>query len=191
MIPSTSYYGPGCYIADTARIGERCSIGANAWIGPGVVVGNDVRIKPGAVIGGHGFGFERHGERWQPKDHPYAVLISDDVYIGANTCIDAGSWRNTMIQTGVRIDNLVHVAHNVIIQPHALVIAGAELSGSVTVGEGAWVGPKACVLQRVIIGSGALVGLGAVVTRDVEPHTTVAGNPARVIDAEQGVREEM
>jgi acetyltransferase-like isoleucine patch superfamily enzyme len=79
----------------------------------------------------------------------------------------------------------------VIVGKRAVVVAQAELSGSVEIGEGAWIGPSACVIQRTKIGAYALVGLGSVVLKDVEPNTTVAGNPARVINDQVGVREVM
>lgn len=173
-------------------VGIGTLIHPSAVIGPNVTIGAGCIIKPGAVIGMDGFGYERDQEgRWVLKAHEFGVVIEDDVHIGANTCIDRGSWRDTRIMNGVRIDNLVHVAHNVMLGPHCVVVAQAELSGSVTVGMGAWIGPKACVKQRVSVGRMALVGMGAVVLEDVAAHTTVVGNPARVINAEVGVRDRM
>jgi UDP-3-O-[3-hydroxymyristoyl] glucosamine N-acyltransferase len=161
-------------------------------MGHDVRVGNDCIIQAGAIIGEDGFGYYRDETgRWVQKDHKWTVVIDSDVHIGANACVDRGSWRDTHIQQGVRIDNLVHIAHNVIIGRNAIVVAGAELSGSVVVGVGAWIGPNACIKERVQIGEYALVGMGAVVTQDVAPNTTVAGNPARVINDQVGVRQEM
>lgn len=189
---SGTTFGPNVAIAQNAIVGEGCNIGANSYIGPWVTIGPGCIIGPGAVIGSPGFGFSRSEEGgWVDKEHRHGVTIGADVHIGANTCIDAGSWRTTLIMDGARIDNLVHIAHNVLVGSRAVIVAQAEVSGSVTIGSEAWIGPCACIIQRVTIGRRALVGMGAVVLQDVAAHTTVAGCPARVIDDTQGVREEM
>lgn len=186
-------FGPGACAHSSANIGTDTRIGAHVWIGPEVRIGTDCFIQAGAVIGENGFGYERNNlfGRWVPKPHEYTVILDDDVHIGANTCIDRGSWRDTHIMRGARIDNLVHIAHNVIVDINAVIVAGAEISGSVRIGLGAWVGPNACIKQGVTIGEGALIGMGAVVLHDVPPNQTWAGNPARCINAELGVREKM
>lgn len=185
-------FGPGACAHRSAQIGIDCRVGAHVWIGPGVTIGNDCIIQAGTVIGEDGFGYERdESGRWVPKAHEFTVVIGDGVHIGANTCIDRGSWKDTVISAGVRIDNHVHVAHNVHILPNAMIVAHAMLGGSVVVEHGAWIGPSASIMQRVTIGAHALVGMGAVVLKDVEPNTTVAGNPARVINEKEGVRARM
>jgi UDP-3-O-[3-hydroxymyristoyl] glucosamine N-acyltransferase len=187
-----THFGPGAYAHETAVIGRNCVLGAHCWVGEGVVLGEGCVIQPGVKLGQDGFGYERDEDgRWVLKAHDFTVRLGDDVHIGANACIDRGSWRDTHIMRGARIDNLVHVAHNAIVGPNAVIVAGAEISGSVLVGAGAWIGPNACIRQRVTIGRAALIGMGAVVLKDVEAHTTVAGNPARVINAEEGVRDRM
>lgn len=172
-------------------VGEDTQVGAHAYIGPDVEIGRGCVIGPGAVIGSQGFGFERNGQGWVRKPENFGVRIGEDVWIGAQTCIDNGSWRHTRILDGCRIDNLVHVAHNVILRKDVIVVAQAMLAGSVEVCDGAWIGPGAQVLQRKLVGARALVGMGAVVVKDVPAATTVAGNPARVINPDMGVREKM
>lgn len=174
-----------------AKIGERVQLGANVYIGPDVTVGNGCVIKSGAVIGHDGFGYTSDDGRWTLRPHQRGVVLEDGVHVGANACIDSGSWRPTHIGRGSKIDNCCHLAHNVVIFEDVIVVAHAMLAGSVTVGSGAWIGPSAAILQRLTIGERALVGMGAVVIRDVPENVTVAGNPARIIDAEQGVREAM
>lgn len=183
---------PSAIVDARARIGNGTIIGPHAVIGPSVQIGASCIIGCGAVIGTDGFGYERDPDgRWLSKPHEFGVLIGDDVHIGANTCVDRGSWRDTQIGRGTRVDNLVHVAHNVWIGEDAIVVAHAMLAGSVTVEAGAWIGPSASVMQRLSVGEGALVGMGAVVLQDVAGATTVVGNPARVINAEVGVRDRM
>jgi UDP-3-O-[3-hydroxymyristoyl] glucosamine N-acyltransferase len=185
-------FHPGAYVDAAAMIGPRTTVGAGAVIGANVTVGADCIIKPGAVIGQDGFGYTQEPDgSWTAKPHEYGVVIEDDVHIGANTCIDRGSWRNTTVQRGARIDNLVHVAHNAQIGRNVVLVAQAEVSGSAIVEDGAWIGPKACVMQRLTVGARALVGMGAVVLKDVPGDQTWAGNPARCLNADVGVRAEM
>jgi UDP-3-O-[3-hydroxymyristoyl] glucosamine N-acyltransferase len=170
---------PGCYVDELALVHPSCVLARNVWIGPHVTIGENCVIGPGAVIGCDGFGYNLDAQRWWKKPESHGVVIGDDVHIGANTCIDRGSYRDTTIGDGTKIDNLVHIAHNCVIGRNCLVIAHAELSGSVEVGDGAWVGPSACVREHLSIGAGALVGLGAVVVKHVQEGQTVIGNPAR------------
>lgn len=180
------------YVDPRASVGERSHIGHGVYIGPGVTIGNDCVIQANAVIGEPGFGYERDADgRWAPKEHYYGVRIEDDVHIGASTNIHRGSWRDTVIRRGARIDALVHVAHNVLIGRNAVIVAQAEISGSVEIGEGAWIGPGARIEQRLTIGAGALVGTGAVIRYDVPADQTWVGVPARCVNAELGVREAM
>lgn len=138
-------------------------------------------IGPGAVIGWTGFGYAWEDERWVQKTHEFGVVIEDGVEIGANTCIDRGSWRDTLIKSGTKVDNLVHVAHNVHVGRNCLLVAHCGLAGSVTLEDEVWVGFGAHVNQRLHVGRYAYVGTGAVVTRDVPAGMVVAGVPARVL----------
>lgn len=167
----------------------RSYISPSAFIGAGVRIGAGCRIGPGAVIGWEGFGYSPDPDGgWKRKPETHSVVIGDNVDIGANTCIDRGSYRDTVIGAGTKVDNLVHIAHNVHVGQDCLIIAGAEVSGSVVIGAGTWVGPNACIKEHLNIGARAMVGIGSVVIRDVPADTTVAGNPARVLNAEVGVR---
>jgi UDP-3-O-[3-hydroxymyristoyl] glucosamine N-acyltransferase LpxD len=174
------------HVHPTAQVHE------TAWIGPDVTVGAYCIIGPGAVIGSTGFGYVHQPDgTWTEKPHDYGVILDAGVHVGANTCIDRGSWRDTRIGAGTRIDNLVHIAHNVRVGRVVCIVAQAMIAGSVEVHDGAWIGPSSSIHQRLTIGPRALVGMGAVVIRDVAADTTVAGVPARVIDSAQGVREQM
>ena len=174
-------------VSPQAFIEEGVSIGAYTVVEPFVVIKRDAVIgehcvlKSGAVIGGDGFGYERCGESYLKIPHVGSVLIGDRVHIGSNTCIDSGVLSPTVIDADVKIDNLVHIAHNCHIKRGALIIACAEVSGSVTVEPYAWVAPNCSIRQKLSIGENALVGLGSVVVRNVEPNTTVIGSPAKNI----------
>lgn len=194
------FVGEGTYISPEAKIDPTASIGCNSsimgevTIGANtvvennvsilnkVVIGNDCLIHSGVVIGSDGFGFA-FGEDGLPikVEHFGGVVIGDRVEIGANTCIDRGTIDNTLIHDDVKIDNLVHIAHNVVLMNGAVVVAGAIVCGSAQLGENSYVAPGGIVKNQLQIGGNALVGLGAVVTKPVDAFSVVAGVPAKEI----------
>ena len=132
-------------------------------------------------IGNAGFGFFRTSDgSWHRNPHKYGVKIGKDVEIGQFTAIDRGSYRDTTIGDGTKIDNLVHIAHNVITGRNVVIIAGAIICGSVEIGDGAYIGARAVIREHCKIGEGAFVAMGAVVTKDVPPRLAVRGCPAQV-----------
>lgn len=164
------------------QVGSATSVGAHAWIGPDVVIGRNCVIGPGVRIGQDGFGYAKGAEgRWNRKPQTHGVLIADDVHIGANTCIDRGSYRHTTIGRGTRIDNLVHVAHNAQVGEDCLIIALSMIAGSAVIGDRAYIAPCSAVRDHREVGEDAFVGLGAVVVSNVEPGEQVIGVPAKPI----------
>lgn len=152
----------------------------HAVLRTGVQVGEDSRIGSHTSIGGPGFGFEMDEEGVPVRiGHRGGVVIGRDVEIGQHCSIAQGTIEPTVIDDQVKIDDCVFIAHNVHIGRASYVIAGAEISGSVRIGERVWISPEATVINKVSIGDDALVGIGAVVTRDVEHNTVVAGVPAK------------
>ncbi len=191
-IEKTAVVDPGASIAEDVYIGHYSIIEAGVVIGPRSVIrdhvvirrntriGSDVLVKSHTVIGEEGFGFEfdEHGEPIRIP-HMGRVVIGNGVEIGAMNVIARGTLEDTVIHNGVKTDDHVFIAHNVVIEENAVIIAGAEISGSVTIGRGAWVAPQAAIINKVHIGERALVGIGAVVTKSVDENMVVAGNPAK------------
>lgn len=180
-IGENCYIGPFCYVGKS-RLGNNVRLHGNCFIYDDVSIGNDVSIHAGTVIGSDGFGYTRNEAGAVEKfPHVGGVEIGDDVEIGSNTCIDRGSLGNTIIGKGVKIDNLVHIAHNVIIEENSFIIANAMIGGSTEVGRNAWIAPSASILQQLKIGDNALVGVGSVVRENVPSDETWAGVPAKKI----------
>ena len=171
--------GPFTYLGNCI-IGKGTSIGGNCFIHDGVQIGENVKIGSGTVIGSDGFGYElnENGE-YEKFPHLGGVQIHQNVEIGSNVSIDKGSLGNTVIYEGVKIDNLVHIAHNVQIGRNSSIVAHAMIGGSVIIGEGVWVSPSASIIDGIRIGDFAFIGLGAVVVKEVPENEVWAGCPAK------------
>ncbi len=126
--------GPGCYLARGSRLGRGSRLLARVFIGHDVVVGRDCQIQAGAAIGGEGFGFARDGEAWERIPQLGTVRIGDRVEIGSNTCIDRGALEDTVIEDGVKLDNLIQVGHNVRIGAHTIIAGNTGIAGSTKIG---------------------------------------------------------
>lgn len=175
--------GAHCYIGPKVTIGEGCVILPNVSIYGEVEIGTNCYIKPGAVIGGPGFGFE-YDEDGEPLQFPHSgkVIIGNNVYIGANATIDRATMDATIIEDNVKVDNLVHIAHNCRVGKNTLMTGCSTISGGVQVGESCWMAPNSTVYQQLKIGNNSRVGIGAVVLRNVNDNATVFGNPAYKVE---------
>jgi UDP-3-O-[3-hydroxymyristoyl] glucosamine N-acyltransferase len=179
-IAPSAHIGPFVWIGAGCSVDEGSVIHAHVSIYPKTRIGRRVTIHAGTVIGADGYGYQRN-ERGELEKFPHigGVVIEDDVEIGSNTSIDRGTLGDTILREGARIDNQVHIAHNVMVGRHAAVIANAMIGGSTTIGDGAWIAPSACIRDRLTIGANAVIGLGALVVKDVPEGATVMGAPAR------------
>ena len=138
------------------------------------------RFFPPMGCADDGFGFVRDTDGSLVRfPHYGTVIYGDDVEIGKHVAIDRGSLGNTIIGDGVKIDNLVHVAHNVTIGDHSLIVAGTVLGGSCTIGKRCFIGMNATIRNGITIGNDVTVGMGSVVTKNIPSGETWAGNPAR------------
>jgi UDP-3-O-[3-hydroxymyristoyl] glucosamine N-acyltransferase len=169
--------GPGAVIGPGVRIGRHCAIGAHASI-VHALIGDRVIIHPGVRIGQDGFGFlpSRHGHQKIPQTR--RVIIQDDVEIGANTTIDRGATRDTVIGEGTKIDNLVQIGHNVSIGRHCLIVSQVGISGSVSIGDFAVLAGQVGIADHATIGEGAVLGAKAGVSGNVPAGERWAGYPA-------------
>lgn len=180
VIAAEAEIGPGAVIGPGVVIGPRCRIGARAVVRC-AVLGADVEILSGAVIGEAGFGLAQDHAGLLSMPHVGRVMIEDEVVIGANTTVDRGMIRDTVLRKACKIDNLCHVAHNCEIGEYAVMAAFSGVSGSVTVGRGAQFGGRAGVADHLRIGDGARLAAFAGVMKDVPDGETWAGSPAQPI----------
>jgi len=177
-IGAGSIIGPGCVLGAGAVIGQRCILHANAVVMNGCVLGNDVILQPGAVIGSDGFGYAWTGDSYLKIPQAGRVIIEDDVEIGANTCIDRGAIGDTVIERGVKLDNLVQIAHNVRVGAFTVMASQAGVSGSSEVGKGCQLGGQVGVAGHLKIGDGCRLAGQTGVMSDLKAGGVYAGSPA-------------
>ena len=196
VVDPSSEIGPLCVVEDNAEIGPGCRIGPGAVVGRGVVVGRDCRIGahvslshallgarvyvyPGARIGQEGFGFGPTATGFMTAPQLGRVILHDDVEIGANTTIDRGSTQDTVIGAGSRLDNLVQIAHNVVLGRCCIIVAQAGLAGSTVLEDFVQVGGQAALDGHLRIGRSARIGAQAGVMWNIPSGVDVVGSPAQ------------
>ena len=175
----TAVIDPSAQVHPSARIGALCVIERDVLIGAGTVlksrvtvsegcsVGDRCLLHPGVVIGADGFGFAPHAGIWEKIEQLGAVRIGNDVEIGANTCIDRGALQDTVIEDGVKLDNLIQIGHNVRVGQHTAMAGCAGVAGSATIGAHCTVGGGAVVLGHLALADGVHISAATVVTRSI------------------------
>lgn len=176
--------GTGTRIAAGAVVGYRCAVGRNCYIGPRVVVthaliGNNVTIHAGVAIGQDGFGFAMGREGHLKVRQIGRVIIQDWVEIGANTCIDRGALRDTIIGEGTKIDNLVQIGHNVVIGRHCVLVGMVGIAGSTVLEDFVVMGGRSGVVGHVTVGAGAQIAGNSGVVENVPRGARWGGSPAK------------
>ena len=178
--------GAGCVIGEGVELGSGCRIDANVTIYPGTTIGNRVVVQAGAVLGSEGFGYVRDSETGRYEQFPQIgrLVIEDDVEIGANSTIDRGALDETRIRRGTKIDNLVHVGHNVEVGEDVVIAAQTGLSGSAVVENHVIIGGQVGIADHVRIEEGTILGAqSGIPTKKVIRGKGVVfwGTPARPI----------
>ncbi len=170
--------GAGCYIGRDAVIGDGSWLHAQVSIGDACVLGRRCIVHPGAVIGSDGFGYARDGVRWEKTPQLGRVLVGDDVEIGANTAIDRGAIEDTVIERGVKLDNLIHIAHNVHIGEDTAIAACVGIAGSTHIGKRCTLAGQVGVVGHIEITDDVHITGAAVVSHTIrEPGTYSSGTP--------------
>lgn len=169
----------GCYIGKNSIIGEKTRIYPNVVIRENVKIGNNCIIHSGTVIGCDGFGYINISDKHVKIPQVGGVIIEDDVEIGSNVSIDRATLENTVIGCGTKIDNLVHIAHNVKIGKNCLILAGAAIAGSTVIEDNCIIGGQAGISDHLRIGKGAIVMSKSGVISNIKSGEVVFGYPAR------------
>jgi UDP-3-O-[3-hydroxymyristoyl] glucosamine N-acyltransferase len=167
VVDPTVRVGALCVIERGARIGAGTVLKARVNIGERCVIGERCIIHPGAVIGADGFGFAPDDGRWEKIEQLGAVRIGNDVEIGANTCIDRGALHDTVIEDGVKLDNLIQIGHNVRVGKHTAMAGCAAVAGSATIGAYCTIGGRAGILGHLTIADHVHISATSLVTRSI------------------------
>jgi UDP-3-O-[3-hydroxymyristoyl] glucosamine N-acyltransferase len=195
-VAASACVGPFAVIEAGATIGERASVGAGSFVGEGASIGEDTVLHPrvtvyrdcvvgargilhsGAVIGADGFGMAPEDGRYVKIPQVGRAVLGDDVEVGANSCIDRGALSDTVVEDGVKIDNLVQVAHNCRIGAHTVIAGCAGIAGSATIGRNCLIGGGAGVVGHLEICDGVTVSGMTLVTKSItEPGVYTSGSP--------------
>jgi UDP-3-O-[3-hydroxymyristoyl] glucosamine N-acyltransferase len=181
VVEAHAVVGPGAVIGAHTVVGEGATIGAdtrlaaNVTFGYGCSIGDRGIIHSGAVIGADGFGFAPHQGRWEKIEQLGAVRIGHDVEIGANTCIDRGALSDTVIEEGVKIDDLVMIAHNVHIKAHVAMAGCSAVAGSATIGAHCTIAGAARVIGHLELADHVHISVASVVTRSIRQPGVYSG----------------
>lgn len=195
-IPASASIGAGAYVGRRVKLGKGVVIGAGSCLGDGVEIGADSRLHArvtvyagcrlgqrallhsGAVIGADGFGIAMEDGSWRKIPQIGGVLIGDDVEIGANTCIDRGALDDTVVEDGVKLDNLIQIGHNVHIGAHTAIAGCTGIAGSTRIGRYCMIGGSAMIIGHLEIADRVTVYAAAFITKSIRKAGTYSGYPA-------------
>ena len=178
VVGNNSKIYPQSYIGDNVTIGDNTIIYPGVKIYQGCIIGNNCIIHSGAVIGSDGFGFAPEGEIYKKIPQMGIVRIEDDVEIGANTTIDRAVMDATVIHKGVKLDNLIQIAHNVEVGENTVMAAQVGISGSTKVGKHCMFGGQVGLGGHITIGDNANIGAQSGIISNIEPDAKILGSPA-------------
>jgi UDP-3-O-[3-hydroxymyristoyl] glucosamine N-acyltransferase len=167
VIDPSARVGPLCVVERGARIGANTVLKARVTVGEGCVIGERCTVHPGAVIGADGFGFAPNAGAWEKIEQLGAVRIGNDVDVGANTCIDRGALADTVIEDGVKLDNLIQIGHNVRIGRNTAIAGCVGVAGSAIIGAHCTIGGAAMILGHLTLADGVNISAGSFVSRSI------------------------
>ena len=166
-IGAGSFLGPNCVIGRDATLGEGARFTAQVHVGDRVQIGKRCNAQPGVVVGSRGFGNARGPQGWEEVPQLGTVIVGDDVEIGANTCIDRGALDDTLIANGVRLDNLIQIAHNCHVGEHTAIAACTGIAGSTRIGARCMIGGAVGMSGHLVIGDDVAILVMAMVTKSL------------------------
>ncbi len=166
-VAADAVIGPLCVVERGARVGAGTVLASRVTVGERCIIGERCIVHPGVVIGADGFGFAPNAGAWEKIEQLGAVRIGNDVEIGANTCIDRGALDDTVIEDGVKLDNLVQIGHNVRVGRHTAMAGCVGVAGSATIGAHCTVGGGAIVLGHLTLADRVNISAASVVTRSI------------------------
>jgi UDP-3-O-[3-hydroxymyristoyl] glucosamine N-acyltransferase len=170
---------PHCYLGDNSKAGNNTTFYSGVKIYHDCVIGNDCILQAGAVIGGDGFGFQPNSENnYQKVPHIGNVIVEDHVEIGANTTIDRATLGSTIIRKGVKLDNLIQVAHNVEIGENTVIASQTGIAGSTKIGRNCMIGGQVGIIGHLTIGNGVKIAAQSGVGNSVPDNEIIQGSPA-------------
>lgn len=164
--------GPGCVIGDQVTIGDNTRLQANVVVYHDCIIGKNCTLFAGSVIGADGFGYAEDDGRWIKIPQVGRVVIGNDVDVGANTTIDRGALDDTVIEEGVKLDNLIQIGHNCCIGAHTVIAGCVGIAGSARVGKHCKIGGAAMILGHLEIADGVTISPGSMITRSLAKADT-------------------
>lgn len=175
FVHETAIIGPLCVVEQGAKVGAHTQLKSRVTLGENCQIGERCIVHAGVVIGADGFGFALHQGAWEKIEQLGAVTIGNDVEIGANTCIDRGALHDTVVEDGVKLDNLIQIGHNVHIGKHTAMAGCVGVAGSARIGAHCTVGGGAIILGHLSLADGVHISAASVVTRSIQKPGQYSG----------------